>query len=78
MNAKQKELINDLYIETKKQFPNIDLVNISESPENPEEIWINVTSPQNDQAEYDLISFASEKSTDILLNYGYNILVMPS
>ena len=69
MNAKQKELINDLYTETKKQFPNIDLINISESPENPEEIWINVTSPLNDQVEYDLISFTSEKSTDILLNY---------
>lgn len=77
MNVKQKELINELYQSTKKLFPEIDLINISESPENPEEIWINVTSP-DEQTEEDLIVFSADKSTDILLNYGYQILVMPS
>jgi hypothetical protein len=42
-----------------------------------EEVWINVTSP-NEQIEEDLILFSADKSTDILLNYGYQILVMPS
>jgi hypothetical protein len=77
MNVKQQELINDFYQSTKKQFPEIELINISKSPENPEEVWINVTSP-NEQIEEDLILFSADKSTDILLNYGYQILVMPS
>jgi len=77
MNIKQRELINDLYQSTKKQFPEIDLINISKSPENSEEIWINVTTP-NEQIDEDLIVFSADKSTDILLNYGYQILVMPS
>jgi len=77
MNVKQKELIDDLYQSTKQRFPEIDLINITNSPENSEEIWINVTSP-NEQLEDELIVFSAEKSTDILLDYGYQILVMPS
>jgi len=41
------------------------LINVSKSPENPEEIWINVTSP-NEQIEEDLIIFSADKSTYIL------------
>jgi hypothetical protein len=77
MNVKQKELIDDLYQSTKQRFPEIDLINITNSPENSEEIWINVTTP-NEQLEDELIVFSAEKSTDILLDYGYQILVMPS
>lgn len=78
MNFKQEELVNELFETVKNKYPEISLINITESPEDPDDLWINITAPENEEAEIELREFASDKSTDILLNYGYSILVMPN
>lgn len=77
INFKQEELIEKLIIQIKEKFPDVDLINITESPEDPESLWINVTSPDDEDRDMELIEFAGDKVTDIFLDYGYHMLVMP-
>jgi len=77
MNSKQQELVDGLLDELKNRFPDVRFVDITESPENPNDLWINVTEPQNEDREMELMDFFSEKCIDILMDYGYHMLVMP-
>lgn len=43
MNIKQVELSHMLFKKLHQQFPEIELVNITESPINPDHIWVNIT-----------------------------------
>ena len=49
-----------------------------EGPEDPETLWIEVTAPDDEDREMELREFAAEKVTDIQLDYGYHMLVMPT
>ncbi|OQX21848.1 MAG: hypothetical protein BWK80_32035 [Desulfobacteraceae bacterium IS3] len=77
INVKQQELIGNILDDLKKHFPEVRFVDITESPENPNDLWINVTEPEDEDKEIELRKFFSEKCTDILMDYGYHILVMP-
>ncbi len=78
INFKQQELIDGLIGSIHEKFPEVELVKISESPEDPADLWLNVTSPADEDRLIELLDFASNKSSDILLDYGYQILVMPT
>ena len=77
MNIKQQQLVHELFDAIQAQFPEITLLNVSSSPENPQDIWVNVTAPNDDAREGALLDIASERSLDILLEHGYSILIMP-
>jgi len=77
INFKQQELIDSLLKALKKNFSDVKFVDITESPENPDDLWIRVTDPEDDEKQLRLIKYFSRKTTDILMDYGYHILVMP-
>ncbi|MCP4353485.1 MAG: hypothetical protein GY795_49175 [Desulfobacterales bacterium] len=77
INFKQEELIEGLLEDLKKNFPDVQFVEVTESPENPNDLWVNVTRPKDEDREIELSEFFSEKCVDILMDYGYHILVMP-
>jgi len=77
INFKQEELANELFFTIKKQFPEIELINYSESPEDPNDLWINITAPKDEDSEIALIEYAGDKTVDILTAYGYYISIMP-
>ncbi len=77
INTKQQELIQRLVEDLNRHFPDIKFVDVTESPENPNDLWINVTRPEDDDREIELTDFFSEKTADILMDYGYHMLVMP-
>ena len=76
MNFRQEELIRDFFSDVRKKFPEVEFLNVTESPENPEDLWINMTEPETEEREDELIEFAGDKTTDILLKYGYYITIM--
>lgn len=76
LNLKQEELIRKLLKEVQKEFPEVKFININRSPENPNDIWVNVTAPDTEEREFELREFAADKSMDILLDYGYHISIM--
>ncbi len=77
INSKQQQLIEELVSSVKEKFPEVDFVDVTESPENPNDLWVNVTEVENEDREIELIKFCGSKATDILMDYGYHILVMP-
>lgn len=78
INFKQEELVQELFKNVKTQFPEIELINVTESPEDPNDLWLNITAPQDEDREIELIRFAGDKTTDLLIKYGYDICVMPT
>ncbi len=76
-NLKQQQLAEDFFQSVKAKFPEVELINITSSPEDPRDLWINVTVPTDEEREFELMDLASEKSADILSEYGYSILVIP-
>jgi len=77
INFKQEELIHSLFNAVRKKFPEVEFLNVTESPENPADLWVNITEPEDEDREIGLIEFACDKTVDILLDYGYHISVMP-
>ncbi|MFP4031006.1 MAG: hypothetical protein ACOC98_07480 [Thermodesulfobacteriota bacterium] len=76
INFKQEELARELFSELKQKYPEVNLIDISESPAEPGAVWVNVTAPEDEDREIDLVEFAGSKTTDILLDYGYYISIM--
>ncbi len=77
ISDKQIELSNMLFKKLEKQFPGVELIGIKESVENPDNLWVKVAlSENNDDLEIAVREAAREISTDILLDYGYHILVL--
>lgn len=66
-NHKQIELSNMLFRKLKKKFPEIKLVNITESMENPANIWVNTILPDNEDREIEMREMASEISEEYSL-----------
>jgi hypothetical protein len=77
INVKQHELIAELFQTLKAQFPEIELLNVTESPEDPNDLWVNITAPEDEDREIALTELASDKTADMLLDYGYYISIMP-
>lgn len=77
INFKQQELIEGLLQAVKEKYPEVHFINVTASPEDPADLWINVTAPEDEDREIELSEFSSKLSTDILQDYGYLILVMP-
>ena len=78
INFEQEELIKKIMKAVRRKFPEVELIKITESPEDSETLWINVTAPEDEDREMALMKFASDKAMDILMDYGYHFLLMPN
>ncbi len=76
INFKQQQLLDELFQAVKLKFPELEFINVTESPEDPADLLLNVTAPEDEDREIELSEFASQLSTDILQDYRYLILVM--
>ncbi|MGH7493159.1 MAG: hypothetical protein ACREOO_12295 [bacterium] len=77
INFKQQELIDNLFKAVKEKYAEVEFLNVTESPEDPADLWLNITAPADEDREIELSRFANQISTDILQDYGYLIFVMP-
>ncbi len=77
INFKQQELIQQLFQTVRGKYPEIEFLGVTESPEDPADLWINVSASAEEDQEIEMTEFASELSTNLLLEYGYLILIMP-
>lgn len=78
INFKQEELIRKLIKDIQQKFPEVKLLNITFSPENPNDLWVKVTAPEDEEREFELRDYSADLSMEILLDYGYPIAVMPT
>lgn len=77
INFKQQELVDEIVEDLKVHFPDVEFVDISESPEDPSDIWINVTRPADEERQIQLLNYFGDISNRVLTEYGYSILIMP-
>lgn len=78
LNHKQEELIQGLVRDIEAQFPETRFVQVTTSPESERTLWIEFTKPEEDGRMLDIIEYAGPRVMDILLDYGYHMLVMPA
>ncbi len=78
INFKQEELIKKLMKAIRRKFPEVRLIDVTESPDDPEIFWLNMTAPEDEDREIELLRFGSKKVTDIMLDYGCYFLIMPN
>ncbi len=76
VNFKERELGLMLFNKLKQQFPELELVSITESMESTDQFWVNVIMPGDEDREIAIQELASQISTDILMVYGYHITIM--
>jgi len=77
MNFRQKELAYEYFEKVKAKYPEIELINITESPEDPSDHWLNVASPFDDDTEIEMMEFAAKIGNALLVEYGYLFMFMP-
>jgi len=73
INFKQEELGRQLFDTLQARYPDLELVKITESMENPNHTWVNVVFPHDDERKGEIREVASEISMDLLLDYGSHI-----
>jgi len=78
IDSKQEKLVKELVRHVQTKFPEVRFIEVAESPEDPRDIWIRVTAPEDEDRKLELISFACDKSMDILVDSGYHMLIMPT
>lgn len=78
MNCKQEELIIQLAKEIEEKFPDVRFVEVAPSPESENTLWLEFTQPDDEDRLMALSEYASERAMDILLDYGYHFVVLPT
>ena len=77
ITQEQEKLAHELFQSLKAKFPEIELVGLIESPADPDSTWVNIVMPDDEDLEIDLLEFAAEQTTDILLDQDEHFSVMP-
>ena len=79
INHVQERLIDELMVYAHEKYPEVRLREITESPGDENHVWVIVEGIDwdDDDRVMDFTEYLSEKQTDILLEYGYPISVMP-
>jgi hypothetical protein len=78
LNPKQQELVEQLVRDIEAKFPEAKFLDVFPSPESSNSLWIEVTRPDNEDREIELREYAAERAMDILLDFGYHLLVQPT
>lgn len=77
LNHRQNELIDDLVKEIEQKFPEVKYVKATPAPDVENGVLLHFTKPENDDRFFELTEYASDRTTDILLDYGYFFVVFP-
>ncbi|MDQ1265703.1 MAG: hypothetical protein QG635_854 [Bacteroidota bacterium] len=78
INLKQKQLIEDMLKKAKEKYADIELKNISFSPDDSEHIFVNIRHSMDEDELLDFYDFAAELDIETLMDYGYKITLMPT
>ncbi len=78
LNHKQEELIEQLVREIETKFPEVKFVRVSPSPEGENTIWIEFTRPRDEDRMMEVGEYGANRTMDILLDYGYHMVILPT
>ena len=78
MNYKQEQLVKELFDNVKLKYPEIVFKDLSVSPDDPDNIWINIIADMKEDREMEMMHFCSSLECEIEEKFGYAISVMPN
>jgi len=76
-NPRMLELASEVMEKVRACFPEVNFLRYRNNPENENSIFIEVTAPFDEDRELELSEFVSEIGSDIALEYGFMIFVLP-
>ncbi len=80
LNHVQEKLVKELIEYARIKYPEVEIETIIEGPSIPNHAWVIVKGinwNDDDDRVMDFMEYSSEKETDILVEYGYPISLMP-
>jgi hypothetical protein len=77
MKKSQQRVADEFLAALKTHYPEIEEMNRTTSPDDPEFIWIRVSAPMDDDRKEELQHRAAELEIEILLEYDYRISLIP-
>jgi len=77
LNHKQKDLLDQLVKEIETKFPETKFIEAYPGLEGENSIWLDFTKPGDEDRLIEIGEYASERTADILLDYGYHFVVLP-
>ena len=75
---KKQQLVDQFLQQVKEKYPEVELIEITEGAEDPEDVWVKFTAPDDEDREIELMDFLADLETDILLEHGILISIMPT
>jgi len=78
LNPKQQELVEQLVRDIEAKYPEAKFLDVFPSPKSPSSLWIEVIRPDSEDREIELREYVAERAMDILLDFGYHLLVQPT
>ena len=76
MTKEHKELALTVVEDVLRQFPATEFYSMHPSPESPTDIWLEFLA-SDEEAQWQILEYASEKTSSILTQYGYKLTPMP-
>ena len=77
MNRIQERLVRRLFNAVKEKYPEIEFLSVENSPEDPDDLIVNILISYDEDTEIELTRYAASISTDILMEYDYLIGIIP-
>ncbi len=75
MNYKQKELVDKFISIIKDKYPLIDYLHVTESPDDPNDLWVHFYVPYDENIQTEISEFAGMLSSDFLVEYGWLLII---
>ncbi len=76
MNRIQEKLVRRLFHMVKEKYPDIQFLNVENSPEDPADLILNVLVNCDEDTEIEIKEYAASLANDILMDYDYLIFFL--
>ncbi len=75
INFMHLEFCKKIFNQLKERYPEIELIEIAESVEDSDTLWVEIAMPENEDREIEAQEMGAELATDVLLEHGHDISV---
>lgn len=76
-NPRMMELAEEVVAKVQSRFSEVRFLRYRDNPESENSVFVEVTPPATDERDLELSEFVSDICSDILLEHGFMIFVLP-
>ncbi|MFY7999519.1 MAG: hypothetical protein ACOVSW_13055 [Candidatus Kapaibacteriota bacterium] len=72
ISTRRQQLAHEIFSALQAQYPEISLLEIQPSPEHPDDTWIHVLAPMDEDREMAMNALAAHLESNILVEHDYH------